>query len=109
MIVWRGRGILVAIITFGCLLLIELLTRFLSHDNTYYQEHGWPKLAGFLAAASLVYWLSPRKRVDFTCTSEWARRFLFREQDTLFHDSVKYWPRILCMLGVAFYFVRSLH
>ena len=42
MIVWRGRGILVAIITFVCLLITELLTRFFFRNNTYYQQHRWP-------------------------------------------------------------------
>jgi hypothetical protein len=101
MIVWRGRGILVAIITFGCLLLTELLTRFFFHDNAYYQRQGWPKLVGFLVAASLVYWLSPREGAQ-----DGKRESFFREQDTLFHISVKYWPPILCVLGVVFYFIR---
>ena len=106
MIVWRGRGILVAIITFGCLLLTELLTRFFFHDNTYYQQQGWPKLAGFLVAAGLVYWLSSREGDDPTGVQDGKRESLLREQDTLFHISVKYWPRILCVLGVVFYFIK---
>jgi hypothetical protein len=105
MIVWRGRGILVAIITFGCLLLAELLTRFFLHDNVYYQRQGWPKLVGFLLAASLVYGLS-REGDDSTGAQDGKREALLREQDTLFHISVKYWPRILCVLGVVFYFIN---
>ena len=31
---------------------------------------------------------------------------LLREQDTLFHISVKYWPGILCLLAIVFFFVR---
>ncbi len=106
MIVWRGRGILVAIITFGSLVLTELLIRFFFHDNTYYQHQGWPKLAGFLVAAILVYWLSPRGGNDSASAENTEKERLFRVQDTLFHIPVKYWPRILCVLGVVFYFVR---
>ena len=107
MIVWQKRGILVVAITFGSLVFTELLTRLFYHDNTYYQQHGWPKLVGFLIAASLVYWLSPRKGVDSNTAQAGKRESLFSEQDTLFHISVKYWPRILCVLGVVFYFVRT--
>ena|ERR1039458_971024 len=106
MIVWRGRGILVAIITFACLLFTELLTRFFFHDNAYYQRQGWPKLVGFLVAAGLVYLLSPRESDNSTGTLDGKRESLIREQDTLFHISVKYWPRILCVLSIVFYFIH---
>jgi hypothetical protein len=106
MIIWRGRGILVAVITFGCLLVTELLTRSVLHDNTYYQQHGWPKLAGFLVAAGLVWWLSQHEGDDSTGVQNASRESFFREQNTLFLIPVRYWPRILCILGVVFYFVR---
>jgi hypothetical protein len=105
MIVWRGRGILIAIITFGCLLITELLTRTFYRDNTNYQQHGWPKLIGFLVAAGLVWQMSLFERED-SVSAENATG-IFREQDSLFHISVRYWPRILCGLGIVFYFVRG--
>jgi hypothetical protein len=99
MIIWQGRGIFVAIITFGCLLVTELLTRSLLHDNRYYQQHGWPKLAGFLIAAGLVWWLSRREADDCAGPQNPTRQSFFRERDTLFLISVRYWPLILCVLG----------
>ena len=99
MIVWRGRGILVAIITFVCLLITELLTRFFFRNNTYYQQHRWPKLSGFLVAARRIG-DDPRGIRDLT------REPRLRERDTLFHIAVRYWPPILCVLGIIFYFVR---
>jgi hypothetical protein len=107
MIIWRGRGVLVAIITFGCLLATELLTRFFYYDNTYYQRHGWPKLAVFLLAASLVWGLSRREGDDSADLQAVTSEPVLREQDTLFLISAKYWPRILCVLAFVFYFVRS--
>src|SRR5271156_6140464 len=99
MIVWRGRGIFVAIMTFVCLLVTEMLTRFFFHNNSYYQKHGWPKLAGFLFAAVLVWLLSRRKEDDSLGIQDLTSESLFREQDTLFHISVRHWPPILCVLG----------
>jgi hypothetical protein len=106
MIIWRGRGILVVIITFGCLLVTELLTRSVPRDNRYYQQYGWPKLVGFLIAAGLVWWLSQHEGDDSPGVQNATRGSVFREQDTLFFISVRYWPRILCVLGLVFYFVR---
>ena len=109
MIVWRGRGIVIAIITLSCLAATELLTRFVYHDNTYYQRAGWPKLAGFLIAALLVRLLS---RPAMGSTGEMdignqeGKQPLLRDLDSLFHIRAKYWPPILCVLGVVFYFIR---
>jgi hypothetical protein len=107
MIVWQGRGIIVAVITFGCLVATELFTRFTYHDNTYYQRHGWPKLAGFLIAAAIVWSISRRGEDDRTRDAAITREPLLRPRDTLFHIPIKYWPRVLCVLGVIFYFVRG--
>jgi len=107
MIIWRGRGYLVAIIAFGCLLISESLTRFFYHDKTYYQQHGWPKLAAFLLAAGLVWRLSRREGQDSIGVQPLTRKTLLREQDSLFFVPVKYWPRVLCVLAFVFYFVRS--
>jgi len=107
MIVWRGRGGLVAIITFGCLLATELLTRSFYHDKTYYQQHGWPKLAAFIVAAFIVWVLSRQEGEESAMVTGVAKGPFLRERDTLFFLSVKYWPRILCVLAFVFYFVRS--
>jgi hypothetical protein len=111
MIIWRGRGILVAVIAFGCLLVTELFTRAYFHDETYYQQHGWPKLGGFLVAAGLVWLLLPRHETDILTSAEsipkQATGSIMKEQDQLFFISVRFWPPILCALGVVFYFVRD--
>jgi hypothetical protein len=124
MIIHRGRGALIAIITFLCLLAAEAFTRIRFHDNGYYQQHPWPKLAACLLAAALVWWLSPRRDQAAAARPDqpWqisqnqgspaiepeASGFkftLFRDSDSLFLIPVKYWPALLCVLGVVFYFV----
>jgi hypothetical protein len=97
MIVWRGRGVLVAVIAFVRLLLTELITRQVFHDNSYYQGHGWPKLLAFLCAAGLI-WLLLRRP---------SGSAVFRQDDALFHIRIKHWPLILSLLGIVFYFVRG--
>jgi len=111
MIVWRGRGILIVLIAFGCLLVAELLTRAGFHDDTYYQQHGWPKLVGFLVAACVIWCMLPRRESEVSAgpgfQSGTTRESVLREQDRLFFVPARYWPAILCVLGVVFYFVRD--
>jgi hypothetical protein len=106
LLVWRGRGILIFLITFCCLLAMDLITRFTFHDPKYYELHGWPKLAGFWIAAALVYasrpWLATgRMHGLFDKDTE-------RDESvagTLFYIPVYYWPMTLLALGLLFYFI----
>jgi hypothetical protein len=93
----RGRGWLIAGISFACLLATEVCTRLCFHDDSYYQRHGWPKLAAFLIAAGLVWSLLPHGE---------GEGFVFRQNDTLFLVPARFWPVILCTLGLVFYVVR---
>lgn len=95
-----------AVLTFGCLVVTELLTRFFLHDNAYYQQHGWPKLVGFLVSAGLIWRLSQSEGDEVTGVHNAIKEPFLREQDTLFFIPTKYWPLILCGIGVVFYFVR---
>jgi hypothetical protein len=108
MIIWRGRGFLVAVIAFGCLLIAELATRSYFHDDTYYEQHGWPKLAGFVSAAGIVWLLGPWRSSETAMGVESLPppESILRDQDTLFFIPAKYWPLILCGLGIVIYFVR---
>jgi len=107
-IAWRGRGVLVAGIAYGCLLAAEFATRAYFHDSTYYRNHGWPKLAGFLAAAAIV-WGQVSTPGDIVTNVRDDRRLgpLFRPRDSLMLLPVRHWPLILCGLGFVFYFVRG--
>jgi hypothetical protein len=125
MIVHRGRGGLIAIILFLCFLGSEFYTRIHYRDDTYYQHHPWPKLAACLVAAALVWWLSPGRQpetVPSPSQQQWIvsssrdasalepesssfKLSLFRETDSLLFIPVKYWPLLLCFLGIVLYFV----
>jgi hypothetical protein len=110
MLIYRGRGVVVAIIAFVCLVLTEVFIRVQFHDEKYYQTHGWPKLTGLLVAAFLV-WLLISKRHDSIETGfqeQTETQGFFRSDDSLFLVPVKYWPGLLCLLGVVFYFVKDI-
>ena len=106
---YTGRGWLVGVIATSCLLLSDLITGFYFHQRDFYSQHGWPKLAGCLVAALAVWWLDTR-RPDETLTgaqAEPSRWPTFSKRDTFFFIPAKYWPAILALLGVVFYFVRD--
>ena len=55
MIIWNGKGYLVAVITFLLLVGAEFGSEALFADERYYQMHGWP-LAAAMAVAAVVVW-----------------------------------------------------
>lgn len=52
-IVWRGKGYLVAVITFVLSFAAELLVEYVHGDDRYYQVHAWP-LSGVLFVSGVV-------------------------------------------------------
>jgi hypothetical protein len=105
---FRGRGWLVGVITAGCLLASDFLTSVKFHDANYYAQHGWPKLVAFWVAAGIVQWMVPRGEDEVLAgTQEFERqKRVLRERDSFLLFPVKYWPIVLIVLGIGFYFVR---
>jgi hypothetical protein len=123
MIIHRGRGGLVFVITFACLFITELFTRNHFHDDRYYQQHKWPALIGFLAAAAIIQMLIQRKpQVPAAQEKDWlvsssidpnpegldtesnmAKWRIFRKSDSFFVIPIRFWPWILCALGILMY------
>ena len=112
-------------ITFMCLLAAEAYTRTQIQNEQYSQQHSWPKLMACLVSALLVWWLSPREQQVSRTNAEqqsWLvsssldapapdaesslfKLTVFRESDSLFFIPVRYWPLLLCALGVVLYFM----
>lgn len=108
MIVWTGLGYLVLLITFGCLLVTQVLVDKALDDESYYTTHGWPKLVGFLVAALLLHLFAKvrargegRVLVDI----ETGEHVSTGSRDSLFFIPLRFWPAIVSVLGVVFLFV----
>jgi hypothetical protein len=109
MLIWSGRGWLVAVIAFACFLLSELVSEAALGDHSYYQTHGWPKLVAFLVAAGIIWVLgaarvfseSERKLVD----KKTGEEVTLTPRHSLFFIPVRFWPFVLAALGVLFLFV----
>ena len=110
MLIWRGRGGLIALVAFGCLVLTELFTRYTFIEKNYYQHHGLPKLVGFWVASGIVYAMRPwfgvgqeRSLIDKATRQEMK----ISGESQLFFIPARYWPAILLLLGVVFFFVNT--
>ena len=110
MIIWRGRGIAIALITFGCLLLAELMTETVFGADDFYQTHGWPKLAGLWSAAVIVYALRDWLRVGeerILIDNETGQEVRASIEGELFFIRAGHWPIVLLGLGLVFLFVTE--
>lgn len=110
MIIWDGLGFLVAVITFGCLLAMELIVESAFHDDRYYQGHGWPKLLGFVVAAALVGVLGlllRRRQGRVLIDPQTGGEVIVGRHHTLFFIPVEYWAPILVATGLGFPFVTE--
>lgn len=109
MIIWRGRGGVIALIVFACFLLADFASHAAYHDPSYLATHGWLRLVAFWVSAGIVFalrsWLGVGK--DRTVLDKaTGREIKLSSEGTLFFVPARYWPAILLVLGLVFYFVR---
>jgi hypothetical protein len=100
MIIWRGRGWLVALITFVSALVINAAVDQIGGKG-YWDAHDWTLGLALILSALLVFILS--RRID---TSErvllderTGERLLVSPKHDLFWIPVKWWPVILGVIG----------
>jgi hypothetical protein len=108
MIIWSGLGFLVAVITFLFLLSAEYVTESLFGDESYYQDHGWPKLAAFFLAGAVVWSLGAylnRRQGKVMVEKETGKEVLIKPNHSFFFVRMEYWGPILFALGIIFLFV----
>jgi hypothetical protein len=108
--IWNGRGFVVAVIAFVCLLSSEFLSEWYFRDDAYYQHHGWPKLVAFLLAGIIVWLLSHHWNKTPTRTlieKDTGKEVVLHKDDSLFFIPLRYWGPLLFALGIAFFFVKE--
>jgi hypothetical protein len=108
-VVAKGRGLLIAAVAAGCMILTDFLTAGHYHDSDYYAHNGWPKLAAFFAAACIVWWMTLKRGDEVLTATHQAtpKRSILRDQDSLFWIPARYWPGVLFVLGIALCFFRG--
>ena len=102
MIIWRGRGGLVALIIFVSALVINFVADQFGGKG-YWDVHGWTFGLALILSALLVFVMS-----RLTDTSErvllderTGERLLVSPKHDLFWIPVKWWPAILGVIGAS--------
>lgn len=104
-LVWSGHGYLVAVITFASCLLMELTTRAVFHDNSYYQDHAWPMAVALATAGAICFVVGrllnggPTQTLVNLETGE--RHVLPPSRHTFFFIPVQFWGPLLFVIAVV--------
>lgn len=108
MIIWSGRGFLVAVYAFGCSLVANFLANSITGTETYWEEHRWVLGVALLAAAALS-WLT-RRRLAATPSKTYVDKETGEEisisggHHTFFFIKMYWWGPILVVIAVIVLF-----
>jgi len=105
MIIWKGKGYLIAIIVFLSSFIMEMISEGITGNDQLYQESPHFVLLAFLIAGlitKIVY-----QKVVYT-EKENYRDFMYNKEELnyLFFVPFKYWPPILYAIGIIIWILR---
>jgi hypothetical protein len=104
MVIWNGKGWLVAVIAFALLVVSEYGWEAVYADPSYYQTHMWPRAAALIAAAVLVWFLAEWLRRSGSRTvidKATGEEMVIGGDDSLFFVPVRFWAPILAVIGIV--------
>ena len=104
MIIWRGAGVLIAVIVFGCSLLANLISNSVL-GPTYYDQHKWPFALSLVVSAIIctVWGLFLKGKPDRVVIDKQTGQELVLKpsRPALFFIPVLYWGPILFVIAVV--------
>ena len=102
-IIWSGKGFLVAVFTYGCSLVANLITNFVTGSGAYWVAHKWP-FAVSLFVSAVPCWVVGRaiqnRNARVLVDPKTGEEVVLREPHTLFFVPMKWWAPILAVSGV---------
>jgi len=108
-IIWQGKGFLVAVVVFLSSLLMQLSTEGITKNKHFYEENGWP-LAGAMAIAGAIVLLLEKSILKdgsrVLVDKETGREVAIDMKHSLFFIPIKYWPYILMVIALAVLFFK---
>jgi hypothetical protein len=109
MIIWKGWGILVIVITAAVMIMFQAMVGIAFGNPQFYRTHDWPKAVALLLAAVAVYFAGSffngkpgRVMVDKATGQE----ITCRRVHSLFFIPMEYWGFILAAIGIILLFVH---
>lgn len=114
-IVWRGKGWQIALATFLCSLIAEIITRYITNDEKFYESNPYPLSMSLLLSSLIAYriYLRIKKINDARNLVEIfeakgrnnpinsSNNKIHEIKDSLLFISVRYWPWILITLSIS--------
>jgi hypothetical protein len=104
MIIWRGWGVLIAVIVFGSSLAANFICNAV-YGSTYYDQHKWP-FAVSLAISAAICWIwgaAMAKKPDrVVVDKQTGQEMILRApRPALFFIPLQYWGPILLVVAVV--------
>ncbi|OJW83036.1 MAG: hypothetical protein BGO69_03950 [Bacteroidetes bacterium 46-16] len=99
-IIWKGKGWLIIVVTFLCSLISEILTSAITNDDTYYGRSPYPLSIALLISALFAFYLNIRLTVKGTKLQQ------VKKEHALFFIPISYWGWILLSFSVLVLIVR---
>ena len=111
-IIWHGQGYLVAVIVFGCSLVVNLIIN-ATRGKEYYDHHKWPFALSLILSAVICWFLGTylRKRSDRVVIDKQTGKEIAINQSrhTLFFVPMHYWAPLLLMIALILLSIEFLH
>ena len=108
-IIWRGAGIIVLAIVFGCNLIAQVVCNVLAGTTKYWESHAWPLALGFVASGSMtgyLGWLLEQRGRRSVVDPASGKTVMVRRPHELFFIPMKVWGGILLAIA-TFVFVTD--
>jgi hypothetical protein len=110
MIIWSGKGFLVAIIVFVDSLIANLLTNMITNNEQYYDNHSLPVAISLMVSGILCWFLA--KYLNKAYEKIYIEKETGKEvtisnsKHALFFINIKYWCPILFVISIIVLFAK---
>lgn len=104
-IFWRGKGWVVAVITFTSSLASEVITESIARDETLYQKNLLPLSISLIVSGLLTFYLVNRLSV----TNDDGYKSPPGKAHSLFFIPIVYWGWMLIAIGSFTMIIQSIH
>ncbi len=98
-IIWKGKGWMVALTTFVCSLLAEIITLAITHDDNAYQTNPYPLAIALFVSGAMAFYINARIVA--------AARPDKNSNHSLFFIPIMYWGWILIVISIMVFFARQ--
>jgi hypothetical protein len=101
-IIWRGLGFLVAVITFGCALIANLMSNAIAGEG-YFDHHKWPLGVALLISALICWYVGDfllHRPGRVVIDKKTGKELTLKKSHTFFFIPMHWWGAILVVFAL---------